>query len=637
MPRIANPPGAGEAPDKGAPLHRNRALALGGVLSAVIFVSPALAVPVRERGVALGVPESPARRQGLAPGRRPDPAPAPAAIRIALADSLLVPPLPEGLIFGATWVDLDGDGDLDLTIPVDRPDPPSLLIYRNDRGVFHDIAADLGLGELTLARSAVWLDLDGDGDLDLYVTRNSDADGNRLYRNDKGRLVQISGPTPADEPGSDVAQAWGDFDGDGDPDLYLGGVLLTRSRLFRNDGDFQFRDVTVEAGLDTSAQSVTAVWTDFDNDGDLDLTLGDAFDFRLFVNQGDGRFVEAVLPLVAPSALLVNPSWADVDGDGDLDVLIGGMFPSFVLENRFDAALPPTQWFANRTGTWGAGPPRGSGGNWVDLDLDGDPDLLADSGSDGARLFENQVPAGGRLVDLSAALGLGPVPGITWHPVPGDIDGDGRVDFFAPHETEPHLWANTSIPGGRPLRLHLVPRTGGVALGARVLFTNEGRTQLREIQWPVSGFSYASPDPVLSVAGRPKPLAVDVRWTSGAWERFRNLHVDKLEKLVEGKGRAIPASAAGTPDIDPEAASVAPALVSSCNPCREQASFAPTSGGAAPGRIRIYDALGRLVRDLGEGAAAWDLRDAGGRRVAPGIYWARGVESVRPARLVVLP
>ena len=629
-------------------MARPRALFLILAFVLSIFVRPAdsFSSP-RVSGVAVPWLSAGRGLPALAPEKRPEPPPRPdsAQIRLAIADSLLQPPLPPGLPFGATWVDLDGDGDLDLTIPLDRDVAPSLLVYRNDKGVFKDMTADLGLETLTLARSAVWLDLDDDGDLDLYVTRRSDADGNKLYESRKGRMVEVTPPGPADQPGTDVAQAWGDYDRDGDPDLFVGGVLVTRPYLFRNDGNFHFTDVTAAAGLDTAEMTVTAVWSDWDGDGDLDLALGDVFNFRLFLNQGDGSFVDAGLPIVAPSALLVSPSWADVNGDGKLDLLIGGLFPSFMLENKFDPALPPNQWFTNRTGAWGSGPPAGSGGTWADLDLDGDLDLLAASGSRGARVYENRVPAGGKLTDISAALGMPDTTGVTWHPAAGDFDGDGLPDFFAPHDAVPHLYHNISIPGGQALRLHLVPRVGGVAIGALVRFENGGRLQVREIDWPASGFSYPSPDLDLQVTGakqETKKLSVAVRWTSGVWERFDKLSTGKLEKLVEGRGSAITGTA-----LRPMAATALGAtpagLDLACNPCRESVRFAPTSA-AAWGAVTVFDAQGRRVRTLAPGVSSWDLRDAGGAKVAPGVYWLRAapltgtaLAAPPPARVVVLP
>src|SRR5262245_28566224 len=134
-PASRNPLGRAKRLTKESPLHRHRALAVGVLLSAVLLLPSARAEASRERGIALP-PDAPVRREMLSSERRPSPTPGPTTIRLAVADPLLVPPLPPGLTFGATWVDLDGDGDLDLTIPVDRIEPPSLLVYRNDRGVF---------------------------------------------------------------------------------------------------------------------------------------------------------------------------------------------------------------------------------------------------------------------------------------------------------------------------------------------------------------------------------------------------------------------------------------------------------------------------------------------------------------------
>ena len=224
---------------------------------------PAAAAPARLfAGVAGRPPEAPVpgpSASGLAPAARPAPS-APTAIRAEDATALLGQALPAGLYFGATWLDLDADGDLDLTLPLDSYAGGTLTVWRNDGAGFTDATAALGLAGVASARSAAWLDLDLDGDLDLYVTCRSDAPANLLFENVDGVLQRRPQGVGFDAPATDVSQAWADYDGDGDFDLYLPGIFVSRSRLLRNDGGFRFTDVTVAAGLDTLAAALAAAW-----------------------------------------------------------------------------------------------------------------------------------------------------------------------------------------------------------------------------------------------------------------------------------------------------------------------------------------------------------------------------------------
>lgn len=587
-------------------------------------------------------------RHDVSPGKRPVPVPE-TAIRARAVTDRLERPLSPGLCFGATWVDLDGDGDLDLTVVVDVDSSGELSVWRNDGDSFHEITSTLGLSGIGFPRSAAWLDLDRDGDLDLFVTRRSDAASNLLYENRGDTLVDVTAGSGLDGHASDVSQAWADFDGDGDFDLFLPGVVVTSSRLMRNDGGFHFTDVTLGNSIDPSLQSLSAAWGDFDGDGDPDLAIGETFSFHLYENGGPDGFAD-ITPAGFPStAFIVVPSWADVDGDGDLDLLVGGGFPPILFENRFAPGADPSSFFVDRTNDWGSGSPRGSGGSWADLDLDGDLDLLNDGGSIGARLFENLINLGFGLLDVTDVAGLPLLNGITWHPSPGDFDGDGRIDFFAPNEFSPELYRNESQTAGGALRLALVPREGGVPIGARVTLALDGRLQMREVSWPTSAFSFGSPQVILATGARRVIPSVDVRWASGRRERFHGLKVGPLETLVEGRGQPIPGEREQQVASPPMASPAAFAL--SCNPCRErlraeltaaEASVEPSvalPGGAA---ARVRDARGRIVRLLARGGSHldWDLRDENGRRVPPGLYWLEAPGTggrERVARFVVLP
>src|SRR5262245_58590905 len=120
------------------------------------------------------------------------------------------------------WADFDNDTDLDLFVGFAAGKPNRL--YRNHRGVFVDAAASVGIADLTDTRAAAWGDFDADGDVDLYVgfTRRSETH-NKLYRNDDGgkRFTDVGAAMGVDVVGETRQVSWIDFDNDGDVDLFV--------------------------------------------------------------------------------------------------------------------------------------------------------------------------------------------------------------------------------------------------------------------------------------------------------------------------------------------------------------------------------------------------------------------------------
>ena len=221
-----------------------------------------------------------------------------------------------------SWVDYDGDGDLDLFVGM-RYTPNRL--YRNEDGHFVDVAAEVGLADLEDTRAGAWGDYDGDGDPDLYVGYPA-AEGtpNRLYRNDGGRFTDVAPGLGVDLVGTSRQPSWVDYDGDGDLDLFVA-LRDQPNRMFRNDGapgeggaprdsagdsaaggppTWSFTDVTSESGLGDPRRTVGVAWFDYDRDGDLDVHVSnqngdeDAF----YRNEGDGTFVD-----VAPALGMNHP------------------------------------------------------------------------------------------------------------------------------------------------------------------------------------------------------------------------------------------------------------------------------------------------------------------------------------------
>ena len=333
------------------------------------------------------------------------------------------------------WADYDGDGDPDLFVGFNGA--PNRL-YRNDRGVLRDVAADAGLAEARATRASAWGDYDGDGDPDLLVGHTPGAEPVlRLYRNTGGRFTDITAASGLIvEKGAVRQPVWVDVDADGDLDLFV--AFRDRANALFINGAGRFTDVAARVGLADPRRSVGAVWFDYDHDGDLDLYVanqdGDANGlFRHDRRGGASTFVDVAAAAAAewagraprePTNGTVRPCAFDANGDGWLDLFGANYGPNGVLlldrsgkardvskplgvatDGRFDTCAPAdvdndgrTDLYVNGTITAGVahrdylfhrGPdtfsdatpdtvralPASHGASWADVDDDGDLDL----------------------------------------------------------------------------------------------------------------------------------------------------------------------------------------------------------------------------------------------------------------------
>ena len=225
--------------------------------------------------------------------------------------------------FGTAWADYDGDGDLDLY--VSNWNNGANTLYQNDGdGTFSDVTSTAGVGNTSNGRGMVWADYDGDGDLDLYVVNYGTA--SMLYRNDgHGTFSDVTSTAGVYLSGTSRSASFADYDGDGDLDLY-GGNEGTANTLYQNNGDGTFSEMASTAGVGNTDSSYGTAWGDFDGDGDLDLyvaisTGGDAN--TLYQNDGDGTFSDMTSTAgVGDTGDGVGTAWGDFDGDGDLDLYV---------------------------------------------------------------------------------------------------------------------------------------------------------------------------------------------------------------------------------------------------------------------------------------------------------------------------
>ena len=209
------------------------------------------------------------------------------------------------------------------------------------RGIFRDVATDVGLIDSQETRAAAWGDFDADGDADLYVGFADPKISAKVYRNDaKGtRFVDVAKEIGVELNGVARQPAWIDYDGDGDLDLFAA-FRDVPNRLLRNDRG-RFVDVTDASGIGDPRKTVSAVWWDFDRDGDLDLfTANQEGEANGLYRQTRGRFEDVAASLGVsglprpPANGGVGASVADVDLDGDFDLFVANYGHSELVSQR---------------------------------------------------------------------------------------------------------------------------------------------------------------------------------------------------------------------------------------------------------------------------------------------------------------
>jgi hypothetical protein len=187
----------------------------------------------------------------------------------------------------AVFGDYDNDADLDLYIAVN--DGWDILFQNEGGGIFRDVSREARIDNPNRARSATFADFDNDSFLDIYVANENTA--NILYRNRSGKTFEdVAQIMDVAHPGPGRCSVWGDYDNDGDLDLYVTNKG-TPNVLYRNDG-VGFKDITEDAGVVGPGDSTGVASADYDNDGDLDIYVGSDGQNFLYRNNGDGTFTD---------------------------------------------------------------------------------------------------------------------------------------------------------------------------------------------------------------------------------------------------------------------------------------------------------------------------------------------------------
>jgi enediyne biosynthesis protein E4 len=466
---------------------------------------------------------------------------------------------------------------------------PRIRLYRNQRnGRFVDATEGSGLDRIGWASSVCAGDVDGDGRVDLFITSFG---RNVLYRNlGQGRFEDATA-----KAGLDVARdRWGsgcsllDIDRDGDLDLFVAnylsldlatapepgqganctwkglpvncgpkGLATDTNLLYRNDGHGTFTDVSAASGVSrvTGRYSMTAAAADLDGDGWIDIYVAtDSTAAILYRNNRDGTFTDVALPSGVAYNELGTPqagmglALGDVDADGALDILkthFADDIPA-LYRNRGrglfeDVATQAGLGVQNRFVQWGAGMP--------DLDNDGWMDVVYVTGNVYPEIeaklpqYPHRSPrivfrntGSGRFVDVSAASGPGvTTPQSSRGAAFADLDGDGDVDALVMNmNAPPSLLRNELRAGHHWLTVRLEGRRSNrQGIGATVLVTSGGRTQARAVLSQTSYYSVDDLRPSFGLGAATVADRIEVRWPSGGVDVVDAVPADQVVTIRE--------------------------------------------------------------------------------------------------------
>jgi len=512
--------------------------------------------------------------------------------------------LPEDMGSGAAWADYDNDGWEDLFIAneagpltmnsdeIEQSPAHSMLYHNNGDGTFTEVSEAAGVNLRTMAIAAAWADYDNDSWPDLIVTNYGE---NILFHNNgNGTFSDVSTSAGINGLSSFWAGAsWGDFDRDGNVDLYVCGYVnyveleasksvtqynvevpvsinpssfsAERNLLYKNNGNGTFTEIGKAAKVDGgNGKSLSAVWCDFDEDGWPDLYVANDVSDNVMFRNMEGKAFEEISrsAFVADYRGAMGIGVGDWDNDEDMDMFVthwmaqeNALYSNLHKQiNNSTTNIAKKPKFMDEADRFGLGQIAldfiGFGTLFLDYDSDGMLDLFIANGSTFQQdenpkllipmkdqLFWNKGKKEG-FFDVSSVSGAYFNQSYGGRGVASaDYDNDGDIDLFIVNNVGPGiLLKNNKENNNNWSKIQLTGiKSNKMALGAKIRLVAGDLTQVRQVGAQGSYCSQNSLKEIIGIGSNSKIDTLQIIWPSGLQQLFYDLPINKLIQITEGE------------------------------------------------------------------------------------------------------
>lgn len=481
---------------------------------------------------------------------------------------------------GCSWGDYNNDGEVDLCV-VNWYGQNNLLFKNDGGGNFTFMSSSIISNDGGFSETCSWGDYDNDGYLDLYVTNSDPPYFNYLYRNNgSGDFIKIDDGIETTEAFTSRGVNWIDYDNDSEQDLFITNENNQKNSLYTNGGFGVFDKVTTGDLVNDVGNSWTSSWGDIDNDGDMDVFVGNWNQTdNLYLNDGEGNFTKVTTgPVVQTTGYSASSSWIDYDNDGDLDLFVtaaygsglhnNSLYKNLLIENDSLSFEKITSGPLVNDAGWTYGH------SWGDYDKDGDLDMFGarvtgGGGSNNNILFRNDDASGNNWVTIDCK-------GVT-----SNASGIGAV-----------ITVKSIINGNTVFQRRVVQGQDGYCSQNLQQHFGLGNSTVID--------------------------SIFIRWPSGTMDRYGASDVNKFYTAIEGQSFSVSVNQIGT-EI-PERHALHQNFPNPFNPVTKIRYEIAQKGNVT---LRAYDITGREIAELVNGVYSPGVYevDFNGNDLSSGIYY----------------